>query len=102
MTDQPETTVTLEDALWMAGRLREQGCEILTLRDEIERLRAREARLLDIIRCYNSDDALFDHEKVVRDVSLPKLCEDCRKNWADWPSKLCPGCEAYREHTGAL
>jgi hypothetical protein len=35
---------------------------------EIERLRAREARLLDIIRCYNSDDALFDNEKVVSDV----------------------------------
>jgi hypothetical protein len=68
MTDQPETTVTLEDALWMAGRLREQGCEILTLLAEIERLRAREAHLLDIIRCYNSDDALFDHEKIVSDV----------------------------------
>lgn len=27
-------------------------------------------------------------------------CEDCNKYWADYPSKLCPGCEAYREHTG--
>lgn len=28
----------------------------------------------------------------------PMLCEDCGKNYADPPSKLCPGCEAYREH----
>lgn len=33
---------------------------------------------------------------------LNKRCVDCGKNWADYPSKLCPGCEAYREHTGAL
>lgn len=32
--------------------------------------------------------------------SLRLLCEDCGKCWADYPSKLCPGCEAYREHTG--
>lgn len=25
-------------------------------------------------------------------------CKDCGKTWADYPSKLCPGCEAYREH----
>jgi len=31
-----------------------------------------------------------------------RRCEDCGKNWADPPSKLCPGCEAYREHTGAI
>ena len=31
-----------------------------------------------------------------------KRCDDCGKNWADRPSKLCPGCEAYREHTGAI
>jgi hypothetical protein len=44
------------------------GCTCAEAADEIERLRAREAHLLDIIRCYNSDDALFDHEKVVSDV----------------------------------
>ncbi len=33
---------------------------------------------------------------------LPKRCDDCGVNWADYPSKLCPGCEAYREHTGAI
>ncbi len=30
----------------------------------------------------------------------PVLCEDCGKNPADPPSRLCPGCEAYCEHTG--
>lgn len=30
---------------------------------------------------------------------LPPLCEDCGEFYADPPSKLCPGCEAYREHT---
>jgi ribosomal protein L32 len=25
-------------------------------------------------------------------------CEECGKNYADPPSRLCPGCEAYREH----
>jgi hypothetical protein len=34
---------------------------------EIERLRAREAHLLSVILDYNSDDALFDHEKGLED-----------------------------------
>jgi hypothetical protein len=25
-------------------------------------------------------------------------CEECGTHWADPPSKLCPGCQAYREH----
>ena len=33
------------------------------------------------------------------DGSVQRRCEECGKNWADWPSKICPGCEAYREHT---
>ena len=28
-----------------------------------------------------------------------KLCAECGTNYADPPSKLCPGCEAYQEHT---
>ena len=27
------------------------------------------------------------------------VCEDCGINPADPPSRICPGCEAYREHT---
>lgn len=29
-----------------------------------------------------------------------KMCEECGKYPADWPSKLCAGCNAYKEHTG--
>jgi len=27
-----------------------------------------------------------------------KKCDGCGVHWADPPSSLCPGCEAYREH----
>ena len=26
------------------------------------------------------------------------MCEECGKNPADLPSRICPGCQAYREH----
>lgn len=39
---------------------------------------------------------LTDHGQWVR------MCEDCGKLPADPPSRLCPGCEAYREHTGQI
>jgi hypothetical protein len=64
---QDETTIDL------VKRLRATGGNPALMdaaADEIERLRHREAHLLDIIRCYNSDDALFDCEKVVSDVIL--------------------------------
>ena len=32
----------------------------------------------------------------------PQICDECGKYPADLPSKLCAGCEAYREHTGAM
>ena len=41
------------------------------------------------------------HTPGVETVFRRKRCEDCGAEWADHPSKLCPGCEAYREHTGA-
>lgn len=28
----------------------------------------------------------------------PKKCIECHSNYADQPSKLCPGCEAYQAH----
>lgn len=27
-----------------------------------------------------------------------KPCAGCESNFADPPSRLCPGCQAYREH----
>ena len=31
-----------------------------------------------------------------------KWCDECGVNLADLPSKLCPSCESYRAHTGAI
>jgi len=31
-------------------------------------------------------------------VGRPPKCIECDKNIADYPSRLCPGCEAYKEH----
>lgn len=37
-------------------------------------------------------------QKELRAFSKPPLCEECARYRADPPSRLCPGCEAYREH----
>jgi len=29
---------------------------------------------------------------------MPPVCDGCGKGYADQPSKLCPGCQAYRDH----
>ena len=39
------------------------------------------------------------HTTKAPQVAGPALCEECETYPADWPSKRCPGCEAYREHT---
>lgn len=42
-----------------------------------------------------------DMDEMVKQIvhrSTRIRCEDCGKAWADWPAKVCPGCEAYREH----
>lgn len=31
--------------------------------------------------------------------SVQRKCVECGTNWADWPSKICVGCDAYKEHT---
>ncbi len=43
-------------------------------------------------------------EQVSRELkwTRPKRCTECGIYRADSPSKLCPGCEAYREDTGAI
>jgi len=33
------------------------------------------------------------------EAALPPMCADCGINRSDPPSKLCPGCQAYRDHT---
>lgn len=37
-------------------------------------------------------------KKLNRMKSLMNNCVDCEVNLADYPSKRCPGCDAYREH----
>lgn len=32
------------------------------------------------------------------EMARRKRCEGCGVNWADPPSKLCSGCQAYRDH----
>lgn len=27
-----------------------------------------------------------------------RKCKECNQDWADFPSRLCPGCKAYQEH----
>lgn len=29
----------------------------------------------------------------------PRMCEECGKYPADWPSKTCAGCDSYADHT---
>jgi hypothetical protein len=36
-----------------------------------------------------------DEERLIR---RGRRCADCGLHYADPPSRLCPGCEAYREH----
>lgn len=38
------------------------------------------------------------NQKVARQMDKARPCAECGTNWADPPSTLCPGCEAYREH----
>lgn len=40
-----------------------------------------------------------------RDPACPQnepveICDECGFYPADWPSRLCQGCEAYHEHQG--
>ena len=34
----------------------------------------------------------------MRKLARRRRCRGCWVNWADPPSQLCPGCQAYREH----
>lgn len=75
---------------------------------EITRLMA----LLDQIKTVCDDNASVPLQgramalQFVRDVaasaheqkSAPIRCDGCDTGYADPPSKLCPGCQAYREH----
>jgi len=55
--------------------------------------------LLASIREYRAASPAF--RPYWRKLAMHRRCADCGTNWADPPSRLCPGCEAYREHMGA-
>ena len=44
-------------------------------------------------------DELDAADEFYESLIKPKLCSDCGLYPADLPSHICPGCEAYREHT---
>jgi hypothetical protein len=59
----------------------------------------RKAKIVDahppyIVEFTDGTRAGFDAEHI---MPARELCIDCGKELADFPSKLCPGCEAYRE-----
>lgn len=49
------------------------------------------------IRGLTAKEQKIMHAALRRSVRL--LCESCGKFTRDPPSHLCPGCEAYQEHT---
>ena len=59
-----------------------------------------EARV--ILEARNIADALIEGakntEQQVQPDNLSKMCEECGQYPADSPSKLCCGCDAYKEH----
>ena len=72
---------------------------------EIERLRAALREIADeAIGVGSSADPLIViaraalEGKPLRAKDKLVMCEDCGERPADLPSRLCPGCEAYREH----
>lgn len=87
---------------------------IRTARDCVEAMGADERltqaiNLLGMARELVGDyvDGIASNQGWKRDIILgrtheqstqPKKCEECDVNYADPPSKLCPGCQAYRDH----
>lgn len=46
-----------------------------------------------------SADSIISLDDEIQELISSK-CEDCGVNIADYPSKICVGCSAYREHSG--
>jgi hypothetical protein len=76
-----------------------------------QELEAYKAQFLKLVAAGRSSEAV--HVKAVATMNKqlrceilqdrkrsqkPMLCDGCLDNYADPPSNLCPGCQAYREH----
>ena len=49
------------------------------------------AMLADTVKKGGGCVTVFDSRK-------PPICDECGIHLSDPPSKLCPGCEAYKDH----
>jgi rubrerythrin len=78
----------ITDALrrWLRG----EPADLAGVRTQIESLLRDE--FADIERQIAGERTLADCEM------RPPVCIECGVNRADPPSKMCPGCQAYREH----
>jgi hypothetical protein len=47
----------------------------------------------------NRPSSVTEHDKKPKRIRRIK-CEECGQNWVEKKGEICPGCEAYREHTG--
>lgn len=69
---------------------------------EIERMQAALSQIDAVCMDYKSAPTEFIRGIIKRvceqKTGMPDKCIDCGENYADPPSKLCPGCQAYREH----
>ena len=97
----------------MSGRHRTANPPTLDIADA-SGLIAEAERLLDAL--VHLADGLEDNEAAERIIGVayavrdkleeaaaalredPQMCAECGQNRANSPSRLCPGCEAYREH----
>ena len=66
---------------------------------EIKRLKAALRGIAnEAIGVGSSADPLIVIARAALEGKPVVMCEDCGERPADLPSRLCPGCEAYREH----
>lgn len=99
--------IAAEGMVLRAADVRAGAVEIARQRHEIERLRAAlsDAPILSKYHGHHGFEVerfIVDYEVWKRRAMEPKpqpaRCAECDRYYADPPSKLCPGCQAYREH----
>lgn len=62
---------------------------------------------IDILTCRATCDRCFHHwtatdAQMKAHEEAMSRCYECEVNYRDTPDKLCPGCRAYRDHTGQI
>lgn len=82
---------------------------VVELNRQVEMLRSGMRKVLDEYYHETADHLVMDWtlradqiERALAETEpkeKPLLCEECGLYPADLPSKICPGCAAYKEHT---